>query len=122
MSLSGTRVPVVVFPRYTTFYGGIEFPSHAMSVRPYEGMEVNAWMGEQGGTGATSTKLSFRQSMDRIRWEPIPSMTDLDLSAGVEVRETVKFTLPWFRITVILGGSQPISTLWVEGFFMERHE
>ena len=120
MFMEGKATPVLVYPRFTTFFGTDTYRGHAMNVVKYDSMSMNMWIGPQGGTGGASTKISFWQSMDRITWRTFTGGSVITPTPGVETSFDTKLDEPWLRVHVELLGTAPAITLWCEGFLFER--
>lgn len=121
MGDKGRQVPVVIYPRFTTLFGGLTFEGYAIDVSAYSGATLNLWTTPVGGTGgALAVTFSFMESVDRLTWNLIPAVPPLTPSAGVETSQALKFTKRWFRVNTVLTGTQPIVALWMEGFLIMR--
>ena len=43
MADKGQQVPIVIYPRFTTLFGGLPLESYAIDVSPYEGVWLRWW-------------------------------------------------------------------------------
>jgi hypothetical protein len=120
--MAGELVPLVLLPRYTTFVGADTFLTIGMDISQYESALVNVWRTPLNGTAPTWT-MTFEQSSDQITWSTCttsPTPAAGEPAADAETLYTVTLTKRWFRIKVVLGGTQPAVSCWAVGFLEQR--
>lgn len=123
--MAGRLVPLVLFPRYTTFLGqpGGHYATIPIDASDFEKAILTVWRGKCR-TGA-SFAVGFEESMDQNAW----TLCTTDPTGGTvepdeDQEEVVQVFLAkrWFRAYVALGAiSDPQVTCWAVGH-LERRE
>jgi hypothetical protein len=117
--MAGERVPVVLLPRFSTFVGSTTFTTHVLDVSAYSELQVTAWRGPAIGSG-TIFGISTQESTDRENWPPCFGPQDDDPGADTEVIYSWTLNMQWFRLQVMLVGTNPGVTCWVQGYLIKR--
>ena len=120
MADKGQQVPIVIYPRFTTLFGGLPLESYAIDVSSYEAITLNWWTTPLGGTGVLSCSMTFSESIDRITWQPFSGVSPWVPIPGNEVSQYLKFSSRWFRVTLTMVGTNPLLTTWLEGMLIKR--
>lgn len=120
--MAGQLVPLVLHPRFTALSGADTYTTVGMDVSQFSSALVNVWRTPLNGTSPTWT-MSFEESTDQGTWStctssPTPAVNEP--SADTETLYTVTLNKRWFRIKIVLGGTQPSGTCWAVGFLEER--
>jgi len=116
--MAGELVPLVLIPRYTTLAGAATFTTIGMEVTDYEAALVNVWRGPLSGGGTFAA--SFEESSDGVTWATCTNGTGGDPGSETEVQYNPTLKRRWFRIKVVLTGTNPVVTLWALGFLQMR--
>jgi len=118
--MSGELVPLVLLPRYTTYAGAGTYTTIAMDVTEYQTAIVNAWRGVLNGAGATFG-ISFEESTDQVNWTTCTNGSGGDPGPGSEAQYTPDLKKRWFRVKVVLTGTEPVTVMcWAVGFLEMR--
>ena len=117
--MAGLRVPVVIFPRFTSFIGATTYTSLALDVAAYSSLELSIWRGPLVGT-TPSFAASLYDSMDRDNWTLGDGPANVDPGQNVEQQYVWQLTERWLRISLLLGGTTPGTTCWAAGFLVKR--
>ncbi len=120
----GTLVPIVLFPRYTTFVGatGSEFETLPVDVSPFEGARITLWRAAMQGTSSPAAKFHFDESTDRNEWTACEGTPSGGTEIGTDVEVVVAFAprRKWFRLRVHLVGTNPAVTCYAQGLLVRR--
>ena len=116
--MAGELVPLVLIPRYTTFAGAETFTTIGMEVTDYEKALVNMWRGPLAGGG--SFVATFEESTDGTTWSTCTGATPGDPGEDTEVQYTPSLNKRWFRVKIVLTGTDPAVTVWALGFLQMR--
>lgn len=117
--MAGNLVPLVLIPRFTSYIGANTFVTVGMDVSEYVKAIVNAWRGAM--TGSTPTfALSFEESTDQDSWTTCTGGSSADPGANTEAQYTPTLAKRWFRVKLVLAGTQPCVTCWALGFLEMR--
>jgi hypothetical protein len=117
--MAGNLTPLVMLPRYTTFSGANTFTTVGMDVTDYSKAILNVWRGAMNGSSPTYA-ISFEESTDQETWATCSGGSGGDPGANTEVQYTPTLAKRWFRVKVVLGGTQPVATCWAVGFLEQR--
>ena len=117
--MAGELVPLVLIPRYSTYVGAHTFTTIGMEVTDYSKAIVNVWRGALSGTSPTF-QVSFEESTDQSNWTVCTGGTASDPGSDTEQQYTATITKRWFRIVIVLGGTDPAVTCWAIGFLELR--
>jgi len=117
--MAGELVPLVLIPRYTSYSGDLTFTSIAMDVTEYENAIVNVWRGKLLGTSPTIV-FSFQESTDQETWSTCTNGSGGDPGEDTEAQYTPELKKRWFRIKIVMGGTDPVTTCWAVGFLELR--
>ena len=121
--MAGELVPLVMLPRYSTFAGATTFTTIAMDVTEYSKAILNVWRGPMSvGDGFA---LRCQESTDGTNWSdcvPVsPTTWPVDPGADTEAQYEAELRKRWFRVELIVTGSDPTVSCWAVGF-LERRE
>ena len=111
--MNGALVPVVLLPRYSTYFGAGDFTTVPLNVEAYSKGTITLWRGRLLGT-TPAFKAYFEDSHDTVTWTPFnPSGED----PGNVSSMIVRFDLArrWLRVRIDLDGTQPAVTCWAVG-------
>jgi hypothetical protein len=117
--MAGELVPLVLLPRYTTFVGAGTFTTIGMEASNYSKSIVGVWRGAMLGAGPTFA-VSFEESTDQNSWSVCSGGSSADPGTDTEAQYQPTITKRWFRIKVVLGGSNPAASCWAIGFLELR--
>jgi hypothetical protein len=123
MGARGELVPLVLVPRFTSYLGSAEYASVPLDVSAFSGGTATLWRGRLVGTGATFA-LYTETSHDGYVWSgypvgpggPVPYDPGDDASTEVGLA----FAHRWFRVRLVLGGTDPGVTCWLTGLLEYR--
>jgi len=112
--------PAVLVPRFTTIVGpGHNWMTLPVDVAAYESASITVWRGPPIGT-VTGFGFAFLESTDRSAWADIPGTVVVDPGPARESVVEFDFSKRWFRIGLVLTGTNPGVTCWAQGFFVNR--
>ena len=119
--MAGALTPVVMLPRYSTYAGETTFTTIAMDVSPYQRAILGVWRGILVGT---DFEVTCEESADQEDWTVCDGTNAEDFDPGEEDEGPVTATLRkrWFRLKIVLTGTDPQVTCWAVGFLEEREE
>lgn len=118
--MAGQLAPVVMIPRYSAYTGADTFTTVPIEVSRYDSMLLSVWRSPLIGTSPTFT-ITFEQSMDQQTWSTITvSPANTDPGADAETQYSGSLTKRWFRVKIVLGGTNPVATCYVVGAFVMR--
>jgi len=119
VTLDGRLVPVVLYPRFTTFVGeGVQFRTFAVDVAPYEGARLAFWRGPIVGDPSAVLKFFLEESQTRDDWAQLGST--IEPSEASETGVEVTFTRKWFRVTAEIALGSGSVTCWGQGVLVKR--
>ena len=116
----GQLVPVVFFPRFTSFCGANNFVTVGMDVTAYRQAFVNCWRGVLSGTTPTFA-FSFEESTDQDSWSQCANGSGGDPGQNTEAQYAPLIAKRYFRVKLIQTGANVASTCWALGF-LELHD
>jgi len=117
--MAGELVPLVLLPRYTTFNGSDTFTTIGMEVTDYTKAILNVWRGPVLNGG--SVQFTFEESTDQDSWTTCDGKTaGWDPGASTEDQVEPQLKKRWFRVKVVVGGTNPGVTCWALGFLEMR--
>lgn len=109
---------VVFLPRFTTLCGSTSFTTAPLDVSAYGTVQMQVWRAEMRGTSPTFT-LYLEESLDCEHWVVGPSAPQPYVIPSTPPKDpqffSYAFRLRWFRLRVVLAGTNPIATCWAEG-------
>jgi hypothetical protein len=117
--MAGELTPLVLIPRYSTYVGAHTFTSIALDVTAYSKAYVSVWRGTLTGTTPTFA-VSFEESTDQDNWTTCTSGAGGDPGADTEAQYTPDLKKRYFRIKVVLGGTNPAVSCWAMGSLERR--
>lgn len=118
--MSGPNMPVVFYPRYTTFLGGgpIWF-TVPIPVAAYASVYVDFWHGSL--MVAPTVGVTFQESNDGTNWTTCDGGPWTIVPAPGENSVSALLSKAWFQFGVSFGGGPTAGvTCWAEGFFELR--
>jgi len=118
--MAGNLTPLVMLPRYTTFAGANTFVTVGMDVTDFEKAILNCWRGALIGSGGPTFAISFEESTDQDTWTTCTNGTASDPGAATEAQYSPTLAKRWFRVKVVLTGTNPAVTCWAVGFLEQR--
>jgi len=119
--MAGQLVPVVMFPRFTGLIGATTYNSLAIDVAAFSELKISIWRSpivSNAGSGAFSA--SVVESIDRDSWEDAGSTQHVDPGTNFEQQYVFPLSRRWMRMQIVLGGTDPATTLWASGFLVKR--
>ncbi len=117
--MAGELVPLVLLPRYSTFNGSETFTTIGMEVTDYTQTILNVWRGPVLNGG--SIAFTFQESTDQDSWTTCSGTTaSWDPGASTEAQVTAELKKRWFRVKVLVGGTNPGVSCWALGFLEMR--
>jgi len=117
--MAGELTPLVMIPRYSTYVGAHTFTSIALDVTSYSKAYVSVWRGAMTGTGPTFA-VSFEESTDQVVWTTCTNGSGGDPGTNTEAQYTPDLNKRYFRIKVVLGGTDPAGSCWAMGSLERR--
>ncbi len=123
MAMVGELVPFVMIPRFTTYLGTSEFTTVALDVSAFKGGSLRLWRGKLVGGG--TFKLYTETSHDGYTWFGYPIgggglPTPWDPGDDASVGVGLAFDRRYFRVRVVLTGTNPGVTCWATGLLEYR--
>jgi len=118
--MAGELVPLVMMPRYTTLAGASTFTTIAMDVTQYQTAILNVWRGRLITSGTFA--CTCEESTDQDTWSDCAGTNTVSYDPTQETEGQVSATLKkrWFRLRIVLGGTDSQATLWAVGFLEQR--
>jgi len=124
MSARGELVPIVLVPRFSSFFGAGEYATVPLDISAFAGGGATLWRGKMVGTSPTF-ELYTESSHDGYAWfgypiggggVPIPydPGDDGSMEVGVGLQHR------YFRVRIVLGGTDPGVTCWLAGMLEYR--
>jgi hypothetical protein len=117
--MAGTLVPLVMLPRYSTYAGANTYTTIGMDVTDYERAILNVWRGTMTGSAPTFA-ISFEESTDQEVWSTCTNGSGGDPGANTEAQYTPDLKKRWFRVKLVIAGTNPVGTCWAIGFLEQR--
>jgi len=119
--MAGELTPLVQLPRYTTYAGQSTFVTLGMDVTDYQSAILNLWRGKLVCSTPTIA-FTCEESSDQVNWTTCAGTNVNGVDPGVEgeLQATATLTKRWFRLRIVLGGTDPIATCWAVGFLEQR--
>ncbi len=111
--------PAVLIPRFTAFAGALRYETLPIDVSAYEEAKLYLWRGPLVGTG-TTFKVEVLESTDRGDWQMVAGTSQVEPLEDREEPIDFQLSKRWFRVAVILNGTSPGVTCWLQGFFINR--
>jgi hypothetical protein len=119
--MSAIDAGVVFVPRFTTLVGDKTFFTVPMDVSRQGGVQFQIWRGPvrtSSGTGSLSVVL--QESLDAHTWSQPGNVGPTAGSPTLLLENaphyfSYTFRLRWFRMGLVLSGTDPIVTCWAEG-------
>src|SRR5215475_13512600 len=107
----------VILPRFTTLVGAATFTTLPMDVSAYGGAQFQIWRGPIRVTAGTPMfQLYLEESLDTQTWVLGPTTPTAYTLNEFELKFfSYDFRLRWFRIRIVITGTNPIVTCWAEG-------
>ena len=120
--MAGQLTPLVLLPRYTTYAGQSTFVTLAMDVTDYSSALINVWRGKLIGTDTPSILLTMQESSDQVNWTTCAgaNVNGYDPGQETEGQSTPTLKKRWFRVQVVVGGTNPTVSCWAVGFLEQR--
>ncbi len=123
MGMAGDLVPFVMIPRFSSYFGTSEFATVALDISAYAGGSLTLWRGKLIGGG--TLKLYTETSHDGYEWFGYPEGVGgqpQPWDPGADASETVGIDVSrrYFRVRVVLTGTDPGVTCWCAGMLEYR--
>jgi hypothetical protein len=114
----------VILPRFTTLVGATTFTTLPQDVSSYGGAQFQVWRGPFRSKATTpptppppapTFTIYIEESLDTEEWVLGPD-TPGPIIVGQSDRKffAYDFRLRWFRLKIVITGSDPIVTCWAE--------
>lgn len=117
--MNGEMLPVVMLPRYASFVGATEFSTVPLDVAEFEKAELTLWRSAMAGSGSPTFRAHFEVSQDTIAWSAQMPL-GYDPGANAKVAVPVVLTKKWFRVRIVLTGTDPGVSCWCAGHLILR--
>jgi hypothetical protein len=91
-----------------------------MDVTDFEKAILNVWRGAMIGSASPTFAISFEESTDQDTWTTCTNGTGGDPGANTEAQYSPTLAKRWFRVKIIVGGTNPGVTCWAVGFLEQR--
>src|SRR5688572_18319562 len=108
---------LVFLPRYTTLVGAAEFTTAPLDVSGQAGTQFQVWRGPiRASGGSPAFTLYLEESLDAATWALGPSTPQaFTIAENATVFFAYSFRLRWFRLRVVVAGTNPMVSCWAEG-------
>jgi hypothetical protein len=123
--VSNVDAAIVFLPRWTTLVGASSFSSLPLDCTRFGSAQFQLWRGPLRGTDSPTFLAYLEESLDAQNWVLGPSTpTGYDPASDDPTLVRPKlfsygFRLRWFRVRVVLGGTDPVVTCWAEGLLRD---
>ncbi len=114
--MAGKYVPLVVLPRFSTFVGNGIYWTQPIPVAAYYALSLNVWRGAMNGSGAPATSVQFQESNELSSWEATAGTGGGVVPPMVETQYRPLLSRAWFRMGVVISGTNPGVTCYAIGF------
>ncbi len=122
--MPNVEAAIVFLPRFTTLVGATSFLTAPLDVSRFGSIQLQLWRGPLRGTTPTF-QAYLEESLDADTWVLGPA-TPTGYDPAVDDPGLLRpklfsygFRLRWFRIRIVLGGTNPIVTCWAEGLLRD---
>lgn len=115
----GIQVPLVMVPRFTSYFGNSVFVTVALQVDRYARCVVTVWRGPVQGGGVFAVVL--QHSHDAETWQNLGTVVDPGEDQTIVIAEDL--TRRWLRLRIELpvGASTDAAvTCWASGYLEQR--
>jgi hypothetical protein len=104
---------IVLLPRYTTLCGATTFTTLPLDVSRFGSVQFQLWRGPQS---SGTFKAHIEESLDAEKWAPgAGAPVGIDPGENFAKLFSYSFLLRWFRLRVVLTGTDPRVMCWAEG-------
>ncbi|MCE9634861.1 MAG: hypothetical protein K8T90_04075 [Planctomycetes bacterium] len=117
--MQGEHVPIVFFPRFSTFAGAAgKYYTQPVDMLGFETASITVFRGMITGGGGPTVAFEFEQSTDLIEWESMGPPFDPSSAGNVPATQQVGLPIArrYVRLYVVLGGADPVITLFAIGW------
>jgi hypothetical protein len=116
----GVDAGIVFLPRFTTLVGAATFLTAPIDVSQQGGAQFQVWTSAvRVASGSGTFTLYMEESLDCDSWSLGPNPTGLGTAFTVLPNTATLFSydfrLRWFRLKIVLGGTEPMVCCWAEG-------
>jgi hypothetical protein len=120
--MAGELTPLVMLPRYTTLAGASSFTTIAMDATDYQTAILNVWRGKL--KASTTFAITAEESTDQEVWTTCSgtNCSAYDPGEATEGQVTATIKKRWYRVKVVLTGTDPFITCWAVGFLEDRQK
>jgi hypothetical protein len=102
--------------RFTTLAGAASFSTSPLDVSQLDGVRLQVYRADLLGSGDLTFTVFIEESLDGENWTQGPDApVGYDPGAGLAQFFSYCFQLRWFRLRVVLTGTDPMVTCWAEG-------
>ena len=113
--MAGELVPLVMVPRYSCYSGATTFTSIPIDCTRYSIVALNVWRAPLVGSSPTFG-ITLQESTDQESWTTVDGTTaNSDPGADTQALYEGNLKRRWFRVRIILGGTDPVATCWAVG-------
>lgn len=123
MGMVGELVPLVLIPRFTSYFGTTEYATVPLDLSAFAGGGVTLWRGKMIGSG-TGFAMYTENSHDCVKWfgYPLAAGVPVPWQPGADSSMDVGLDLSrrWFRVRIVLTGTGPAVTCWCAGMLEYR--
>ena len=119
--MAGKLVPLVVWPRFTTFAGGNMTEGYTtlpLDVSGYSQALFTVWR----GPATVGFTMTSEESTDKVAWTTCAgsNTNGYDPGTGTEGIVTATLKKQWFRVRVVNPGNDNQVTCWAVGHLARR--
>ena len=122
--MANQRDRIILFPRYTTFAGAMDFATVPINVTSYEAGDVVVWIGDVVGPIPPGPVVPFfEESTDQVRWTVCDGASPVPLASGQETQFLPELRKPWMRLRISVGsgaGADPVVSCYAVGYLERR--
>ncbi len=115
----GVQVPLVMAPRFTSYFGNSSFVTVALQVDRYSRCVLTVWRGPVQGGGTFSVVL--QHSHDAETWQDLGSPVDPGEDLTTIIAQNLRRRWLRMKIDLPLGTSSDAAvTVWATGYLEQR--
>ena len=123
--MAGMQTPVVMIPRYSCYSGAETYTTIPIDVTAYSAITLSTWRSAFIGSASPAVAFTLQESTDQsseTSWTTVSgtNCSSYDPGLHVEGQQTGTLTKRWFRLKIVLSGTDPAATCWSIGFLVQR--